>query len=503
MSMASYVIAGRADDPSFARAEFAAKQIEAACPNVFFRYEMRHPDSWKEFICNVFRQYDFDGYSEEFGGPLIWTHEGELVGGGSEFVQKVCIDKFGIRDPPSMSDPMFRQIAADNLKQVRLQLYREQNGPPFAERCEAACIRAHSAGLVKPKQFDERRRVVASGASLEVWVSSTLEAERVALREAYGDGQPACIDSGLKVASVGQDLSHMVAIHPDPLSWKQLVLVPERLVREHRQTAGTSGPLAESDDAALAVPMQEVRPRLLRNDIVEDLSLVDFIATMEALISIGGIATWSGLRGGSEYRHPLDTHIQVLPFPLHSQGEDCPLRYPLELTCEAALREGLDVLKVFPFKHAFYGIAAPEGTPEERKKTPKVLGQAALDVYEAAKLKLSSREHSSAIAFTTTWLVFMPLVPPEPGTSLHEAWLRMPPPPPCALCGVVVAPAVSRAFPETAGLLALGGKLVTTRAEQEGIPEGTPEFEAASREVQIASAILDQPAKIIGVWAAA
>merc|ERR1712107_153809 len=99
--------------------------------------------------------------------------------------------------------------------------------------------------------------------------------------------------------------------------------------------------------------MSEVPPRSVRNEPNEDLALSDFVAAMEVLCGVGGVATWMGLRGCSEYRGPLDMHLQVLPFPLHSQGEACPLRYPLELLCDAALRDGADSLKVFPFRHTF------------------------------------------------------------------------------------------------------------------------------------------------------
>jgi len=471
--MASYVIAGRADDPSFARAEYAAKQIEAACPNVFFRYEMKHPDAWKDFICSVFRQYDFHGYPEDFGGPLVWTHEGELVGGGADFIQKVCIKKFGIPDPPTLSDPLFKQIAADNLKQVRVQLHREQNGPPFGEKCEAACNHALAAGFVEPARFDERRRVVSCGASLEVWVSSNLESEWASLREAHGDGQPVRIEPGLKVCALGQDLSHLAVLHPRPISKKQLVLVPQRHAREVSEASAPAAsasaaapneaepekttsaqvpdatdtsdnpevvgqvavppeeeatPATEAAAASPPKPLLEVPPRSVRSEPNEDLALTDFVAAMEALLGIGGVATWMGLRGGSEYRSPLDTHLQVLPFPLHSQGEACPLRYPLELLCDAALRDGVDALKVFPFRHSFSPLAA-EGM-EDKKKQPKALGQAALEAYEAAKVKHGHEGGSCAIAFTTTWLVFLPLAPPDVGSAPHEAWLKMPPPRP-------------------------------------------------------------------------
>jgi len=518
-TMASYVIAGKADDPAFARAEFAAKQIEAACPNVYFQYEMKHPDAWKDFILSVFRQYDFHGFNDEFGGPLVWTHEGELVGNGAEFVQKICIEKFGMQDPPSLTDPLFRAIAADNLKTVRLARHRQEHGPPFAEKCEAACVRAQEAGLVEPEMFEEKRRTLTCGASLEVWVAGAVQGATSRDRVK--------IDLGLQVGNVGgYEGTHIVALHPRPLARKQLVLLPQRLVQEvdasPRRGALTSAGSSELQDpfspegssnaevvgrspVAAAGPETgralEVPIRDFRGEPKEDLGLMDFTAAMEVLNGVGGVATWMGLRAGAEFRQPLDTHLQVLSYPLHSQGEDCPLRYPLELLFESALRDGVQQLKVFPFKHSFSALPIREGTPEEKRKQPNVLGQAAFDAYEAAKATFG--EGSCSIAFTTSWFAMLPLEPPAEGSAPGEAWLQLPPPHPVALCGIVVAPSLQRGFPETAGLEvgSSTGKLVSTRALEEGIPEGTPEFEAASREVRIAARILGCPAELMGVWA--
>jgi len=56
-------------------------------------------------------------------------------------------------------------------------------------------------------------------------------------------------------------------------------------------------------------------------------------------------------------------------------------------------------------------------------------------------------------------------------------------------------------FPETADARLLqGAPLVSTRAELEGIPEDTPEFAVACRDVRIATRILDSPAEIVGIW---
>jgi len=483
--MASYIIAGKADDVSFARAEFAAKQIEASCPNIFFRYEMKHPDHWQQFITSIFRKYDFDGYADDFSGPLVWTHEGELIGGSAEFIQKICHEKFGLPAPPPITDNLFKDIAKDNMKQVKQQQHRELNGPPFGERCETAQKRALAAGLLSSPIWDEEKRLVIQGASMEVWMSSTLGAERDMIRCCFANGESSSIDAGLAVTSVGTEKSHTVLLHPSPLVTKHLVLVPRRFVSE------------STADGAESQTFLEVPPHGFRNSLENDLGEADFAAAMEVMTSIGGVACWMGLRGGSEYRVPLDTHLQVLPFPVHHKGEDSPLRYPLELACERALKDGDKALKVFPFQNSFIPIAAESG----ERKTSAELANQALKAFEQVRGK-PGKDDAFALAFTTSWLCLMPLVPPQPESARHEAWLQMPPPPPCALCGIVVCPAVAQAFPETATLpQAEGAQLVSTRAEEEGIPEGTPEFDAANRQIRINTRIAEFPLEIMGVWA--
>ncbi|CAE7260091.1 unnamed protein product, partial [Symbiodinium microadriaticum] len=92
---------------------------------------------------------------------------GELIGGGADFVQKICLEKFGIPEPPAVTDPVFKEIAAENLKKVKLQLQREQFGPPLPERVTAAHLIAKELELCRPQQLVEQKKVVSSGAALE------------------------------------------------------------------------------------------------------------------------------------------------------------------------------------------------------------------------------------------------------------------------------------------------------------------------------------------------
>ena len=57
-------------------------------------------------------------------------------------------------------------------------------------------------------------------------------------------------------------------------------------------------------------PQLLVPPHRFAGDASQDLSLQDFTAAAELLLQVPGVATWSGIRG-TEFRHPLETHLQA------------------------------------------------------------------------------------------------------------------------------------------------------------------------------------------------
>jgi len=404
-----------------------------------------------------------------------------------------------------------------------LQLQREQNGPSLAERCDTAQAKAKDANLLSPMMF-EQRQLILQGASFEVWSSTVLAEKQDEIRSAYTDGQAARLDPGLRIGKIGQEDSHVIVLHPSPIVDKHLVLLPLRQTQDvsfkqlaEEEAAASAeaqeqaAPASDGGEAATAqvqeelakVAKLEVLPHKFRAVPEEDLSHLDFVAAMDLLLNVGGIGTWSGLRGSSEYRHPLETYIQVLPFPLNSAGPDSPLRYPLEFYIERALQEGKKSLPVFPFRHYLAPVSvspAPEGAP----RLPQEYAKGLMTAYETAVSTkgMGGPGQSRAIAFTTSWLLVMPLAPPDVSSPQHEAWLKLPPPHPCSLCGLLINSQIPSGFPETAGGMGLSnGKLVSTRAEEEGIAEGSPEFDAAIREVRISSQLPDRPAESAGIWA--
>merc|ERR1711879_90215 len=175
--------------------------------------------------------------------------------------------------------------------------------------------------------------------------------------------------------------------------------------------------------------------------------------------------------------------VQVLPFPINSSGEDSATRYPLELGIERALRaerpnEALS--KLFPFRHSHAKIDFMGQTKEE-------LTEALQAAFE--RLRGSSRG-SCMLAFTTSWMLLVPLNPPDVSSHLHNTWVCLPPPPPCCLIGVVVAEAVTT-YPATP-CSTCPGELISNRAVEEGIPETyKDEWEAARREPRISPEIIN------------
>lgn len=514
--MVSFVIAGKASDPSFARAEYAAKQVQAMVPNIFVQLEMKRPDHWKSFLATISRLYDFSDYPDDFSGPLVWTLEGGLIGGAADFVQKICIEQFGIQDPPAVTDPMFKEIAAENLKQVKMQLQREQDGPGVAERCASAHASAQEGGLIEATNFSEKRHFFSHGACIEVWINSSVVEEAKANGAAFGAGESAPLDPRLAVCKVGQEESHTVLLHPKPLFPKQMALVPSRFLVEATpevpaeevapeaeapapEQAPPEAPDVEAEALDQAAPAPAAPPSLLvpphrfRSDAQEDLSLADFTAAVELLSQFGGVAVWSAIRGGSEFRHPLETHLQVLPFPQTGS----PLRYPLEFLIDRCMREGpISTLPCFPFEH--FLLAVPQADGAKPAETAKSIAM----TYDSALTKLQGIRQGASrlLCFTTTWMLVMPLTPPEPGTPEHEVWLKLPPLHPCALCGIAICPEIDQTFPETAGGQLRQQRLVSSRAEEEGIPEDAPEYGLARNEVRISRQIYDRPLETLGFW---
>eukprot|EP00164_Ancoracysta_twista_P007263 GFYU01010275.1.p1 GENE.GFYU01010275.1~~GFYU01010275.1.p1 ORF type:complete len:395 (+),score=111.48 GFYU01010275.1:261-1445(+) len=83
--MTSIVVAGRADDPRFAQAEYLARYVEASMPHFKVEVRMHHPEDWPDELQHACLMQGF-AHRES---PLIWEGAGRYIGGLNEFMQHI------------------------------------------------------------------------------------------------------------------------------------------------------------------------------------------------------------------------------------------------------------------------------------------------------------------------------------------------------------------------------------------------------------------------------
>lgn len=509
--MTSYFVAGKADDPGFARVEYISKLIKEEYPNLSFHMEMKHPDDWKAFVTSIFRRYDFQGYNEEFPGPLIWTSEGHLVGNALDFVQKIYTEKLGLKAAPEVTNPMFRNIAKDNLAEVKAQKHRARVGVPFEEKCATAFQAGKKNGFIQPPTFDTVTSSHTDGVRVELRTSKALSARikapgsegETGEAEASSNDQGSDLPAPLLVAEVGQEHSHRLILAPNPLGPRHMLMVPRRFSRMTKQSSENV----------------EVLSRFAGGE--EDLGLDDFHAAAEVLLQKKdrSVAFWLGT-SKLTLGQPVDTHLQVLPDGFESEDLN-GLPYPSKLQMTRVLKEGMASVPMLEGASIFHALEIPPGDPD--LANPSELAQSLNVAYETARARPGIKELTSTpgsgvmVAFAYNWLVLVPLRAPKQGSGFEEAaYAQMPPPPACALLGVVICPSVEKQWPETAwgdSVLpdASGGKseraLVESRAEVLCIPEETAEYKKAEKEVMVRWNVLEKdplaPLKLWGVRSAA
>lgn len=295
----------------------------------------------------------------------------------------------------------------------------------------------------------------------------------------------------------------MALLHPEPLVNRQLVLVPRRFVNDiaaasAESSAASEGPKTTEDIEPKAF---QIPPHGFRfEDGVLGPREADFLAAAETLLSLGGVVTWMGLRTtAAEHRHPLDTHMQVLPFPIHSAGADNPLRFPLELAVDQALKVGAKQLSLFPFIHVLEAVPLPRPPPRPKEEDMK---NAWMTAYKSARAEARLADGDCfALVFTATWMLLVPLRPPDAEDPSHEAWKVLPTPHPCAFCGTILCPTVELGYPDTLGVSTAHLPLVSNRAVVEGIPESAGDaFKQAEREVRVMARLPDVPIEMLSLW---
>jgi len=410
-----------------------------------------------------------------------------------DFVQKIYTEKLGLKGAPEVTNPQFRAIAKDNLAEVKAMKVRARMGQPFEERCTTVSQAAQKDGLIIPPTFDSTRYAHLTGVRVELRTSKALNARNTEQMASGGtNDQGSDVPMALLVAEIGQEHSHRLVLAPEPLGPRHMFLVPRRFSKISKQATETL----------------EVLHRVTGGE--EDLGLDDFHAGAEVLIQNKerGVCFWLGLSSPAGIL-PVETHLQVLPDGLSSDDAN-GLPYPAKLQIMRMLKDGKKTLPMLDgMAHA---LEFPPGDIEYNTSVAD-LAQSLNHAYELARNRPGLKELASApghgmmVAFSYNWMLVLPLRAPKQGSVFEKAaYFRMPPPPACALLGVVICPSVEKQWPETAwGASPISqGKseaLVESRAEVFCIPENSAEYEKADAEVMVRWNVLEKdPLAPLKLW---
>ncbi|NXU48502.1 MDHC protein, partial [Turnix velox] len=118
------VFAGKANCPSYARAELLADYLQANLPDFKVHKIMRHPDKWEEWLCDI---CETNGW-EHRESPIIWRElldrggKGLLLGGVNDFLE-YAQHYYGI--PSMVLSEELLGIAEENL-QAYIEIEKEE-----------------------------------------------------------------------------------------------------------------------------------------------------------------------------------------------------------------------------------------------------------------------------------------------------------------------------------------------------------------------------------------
>jgi len=444
-----YVIAGRANDTSAARAEFMGKQIEKKIPNTSVKVDFRHPDEWPEFLANVLRQFDFTGFPLDFPGPLIWTPNGDLIGSTTEFFETVYTKKFGLKSAEAeqpCDSPLYVEIAKRNMAEVLEAEKRRREGPTFAEKYHQKVADTASSCTPLPdlqtKEVLDARGPCMFLISVSEDLRATYHRQRVDAR--MFEDMHLRLSKEFLFTIAGAELSHLCLVHPYPKFSGQAMLIPQRWVQ-----------ILSSEDVVSSVVTEEVDVKARR----EELDALDYSAIADTLQNLpDGVCTFQRIVNGEEFRHQFDTHIQLFHAP----------NYPTKNLYQrkAALQK----------THL-----EPHDGSEDGIKSAVERGMEAMNI-----------DGNYTVLVASSWALVAKIRSPESAFD-RNVWELLPPMPPCCYLGVLVAPALETHWPETSGTLQ--ARLVMSRGEVEEI-----DLPEAMAEPRISRRIFDAPIDLLGLW---
>merc|ERR1719420_2152863 len=171
----------------------------------------------------------------------------------------------------------------------------------------------------------------------------------------------------------------------------------------------------------------------------------DFVAMAQVLAAVPRcVLTFQSLGPGApEFRDPLDTHVQLLPFPL---GElDAPLLPTLQrLRAGGAALPGR--IPTFAFKHSLQDLGTAKVSEGDLAAH---LASGLEAAFTKASGELGDLNGGFDLLVCREWLLLAPLR--VPGAEEVGHWKTLPPCPPIGLLGLLLLPEVEAAFPETTG----------------------------------------------------
>ncbi|CAK6448144.1 unnamed protein product [Pipistrellus nathusii] len=123
--MAKFVLAGRADDPYYAKAELLADYLQKNLPDFHIYKITQHPHDWEEWLKDVCEKNKWSHKSS----PIIWRElldrggKGLLLGGYNEFLEHAQL-YYGVTS--SMTSELMKAIALENMEaHIQKELEKE------------------------------------------------------------------------------------------------------------------------------------------------------------------------------------------------------------------------------------------------------------------------------------------------------------------------------------------------------------------------------------------
>jgi hypothetical protein len=346
--------------------------------------------------------------------------------------------KFGYQAPNS-NDPLFQKIADEHLADVEEARTRAKEGDPLGEQLSKAA----ASNTNSPYSDLRRTYSTFNGVPFEVWSSTEIFNLYKQHRNAYNGRDPMGYEHSNHVSDVGD--SHVLVLAHRPIVPKHSVLL--QVKHFELQDGVTEGEQLMMVDPYTSMP-----------------TTVDFEGMAETLDLVTGVCTLQRLPQGNklEFRTPLDSHVQFLPFPLVEEGTA-----PLLPWLERHKKKKPDKVPFYNFTHSLRWLSDLTGKAIEKE-------------FKAASDDVGL---SSGMGFDLVvgenFLLLAPIKAPT--AALVSQWDILPPVPSVGLVGLVILPTVYPVYPETTGDPAAraGAKITADR---------------------VLSDVYDAPLEVLGHW---